>query len=76
MYIEASYIEKPIWKIKLLSRNQKIHHYANNLFDASKKLIESLSTNSDDEKREPIIQESESIREALIAKMNRDIHKF
>ena len=42
MKIEASNLEKHIWKIKLISQNKTIHQYADNLFEYSEKLIDEL----------------------------------
>ncbi len=76
MKIEASNLEKYIWKMKLISRDKKIHAYADELFESSEKLIEGLSADMDDDKLEPIIEESENLRDELIGNMNKDINRF
>lgn len=76
MKVEVSNLEKYIWKIKLISRNIKIHQDADTLFDSSEQLIDGLSEDTGDEKLEKIIEESETLREKLITEMNRDINRF
>jgi hypothetical protein len=76
MRIETSKLEKYIWKIKLLSRNADVHEHADKLFEVSEKLIDSLTSDTEDHELEKIIDESETLREELISEMNRDIGRF
>ncbi len=76
MKIEASNLEKYIWKIKLISQNQKIHEYVDNLFTSSEQVLEFLSSDKEEEAFEAIIEKSETLRDELITAMNKDINTF
>jgi hypothetical protein len=76
MKVEASNLEKYIWKIKLISQNKNIHALADDLFEISEKLTDALSSDMDDKELEAIIEKSGLLQESLIEEMNRDISKF
>lgn len=76
MKIEASRLEKYVWKIKLISQSGAINDYADQLFETSEKLIEELSLEGNDEKLESIIDESNELTEKLIKEMGRDVGRF
>ncbi len=76
MKVEASNLEKYIWKMKLISQNKKIHTLSDEIFHTSEELIEKFSEDADDKILEPIIDKSDSLQEKLLQEMNEDIGKF
>lgn len=76
MKVEASNLEKYIWKIKLISRNKNIHICADDLFEISEKLIEALESDEKDTELESIMEKSELLQESLLSEMNKDISSF
>jgi hypothetical protein len=76
MKVEASNLEKYIWKIKIISRNKSIYAGADDLFEISEKLINSLSDDADDKELEKVIEQSELVQESLLEEMNKDISRF
>ena len=75
-FVESARLEKFIWKIKLISQNDRIKEYANKIFQLHGEISEQMGDGITEAEFLKKIEKGNRLREELIDLMQKDINKI